>query len=221
MRLLTNVKHSYSQIQIPISKLLLSWGGAVNAWRHWWRKFLIRSLPLLPRLAALHAKLKLCLTESENLPVNPDLLHAPMCVFVQSTKSSLKKKKKNKQKGVCFSTVKLCGSIIKSILNSVCSFLSTEIHTGSSPHHRITPQRKGSSVPTSASFVYEQGSCREGDVTHPQILSRRRAEPEPEPGDQRSSWLSRDPDTDSPLLVFGENKPKTLSIRPSVKALWE
>lgn len=217
MRLLTNVKHSYSQIQIPISKLLLSWGGAVNAWWHWWRNFLIWSLPLLSRLAALHAKPKLCLTESENLPVNPDLLRVPM-YFCPVNKVITQK---NKQKSLCFSTVKQCGSIIKSILNSVCSFLSTEIHMGSSPHHRITPQRKGSSVPTSASFVYEQGSCREGDVTHPQILSRRRAEPEPEPGDQCSSWLSRDPDTDSPLLVFRENKPKNLSIRPSVKAFWE
>lgn len=128
---------------------------------------------------ALHAKPKLCLTESENLPVNPDLLGVPVCVFVQSTKSSHTHTKK--QKGVCFSMVKLCGSIMKSILNSVFFLIDWN------SHHRITPQRKGSSVPTSASFVYEQGSCREGDVTHPQILSRLRAEPEPEPGDQCST----------------------------------
>lgn len=139
-----------------------------------------------------------------------------LCVFLSSQQSHHTHTHTNKkQKGVCFSMVKLCGSIMKSILNSVFFLIDWN------SHHRITPQRKGSSVPTSASFVYEQGSCREGDVTHPQILSRLRAEPEPEPGDQCSPWFSGDPDTDLPLLVFRENKPKNLSIRPSVKAFRE
>lgn len=105
---------------------------------------------------------------------------------------------------------------MKPRLNTVCSFSPPEIHTGSSPHHR-TPQRKGSPVPTSASFVYEQGSCREGDVTHPQTLSRLTAEPGPEPGDQCSPWFPRDLDNDLSLLVFRENKPTNINTWPSMK----
>lgn len=160
----------------------------------------------------LHARPTLCQTESENLPVNSDLLgvfYVPMCDFVQSTKSSLKKTSK---KVFVFSNSEALLVYNKThTLNTVCSFLSTEIHMGSSSHHRI-PQRKGSSVPTSVSFVYEQGSFREGDVTHPQTLSGLTAQPELEPGDQRSPCLPRDPDTDSPLLGFRENKPKNKQL---------
>lgn len=55
-------------------------------------------------------------------------------------------------------------------------------------------------------------------MTHPQTLSGLTAEPEPEPGDQRSPCLPRDPGTDLPLLVFRENKPKNkqLAQRESV-----
>lgn len=61
-----------------------------------------------------------------------------MCVFVNIVITQ-----KNKQKGVCFSTVKLCGSIIKPISNTVCSFSSTEIHMGSLP---ITEYHSGKEV---------------------------------------------------------------------------